>query len=513
MSLDFTAGRAGEFANREWQHSFLRMAAEIVGIGGTKILADVCPAAGKTRAGTALALVMMDYDLADIVIVLAPTIDITKGWQRTFAEVGISVARIGELPTFKQLHTTRRIGIVLTYQALAASAWLVTQLRALCERRRTVVILDEIHHSGEGKAWGETTGQAFVSAVLRVGLSATMFRHDDVPIPLLDYHGRVGIPHFAYTYGEALRDRIVRAVVFRWFGGAAIPGRLVAEGFSPLWDFSDSRLSIHERRELLRETLSGNSELVQAMVGEASAFIAEIRQKHLPNAGVLHIRSRVEDARHGFAYTQDELGEGSVLATSSDESVEQPIDAFRHGDMLHLHSVGQIKEGVDIPRLMVLVYMTSTRTQLAFAQAIGRVLRIHGGATGGYETAHVICYFDPQLVKFAERLERETTHVLESDRKLGATRQLAEVGRERADGMTPAAAAKSKALVGTAADEIYGVGFTANGLTADEEFYEQTLAKLQASDLPDNLKEMVGKCTRLELAALVQIATHQGDGP
>lgn len=513
MSLDFTAGRAGEFANRGWQHALLRMAAEIVGLGGTKLLADVCPAAGKTRAGTALALSMMDYDLADLVIILAPTIDITKGWQRTFAEVGISIARIGELPTFKKLRRARRTGIVMTYQALASSGTLVAQLRKLCESRRTVVILDEIHHSGEGKAWGESTSQAFVAAVLRVGLSATMFRHDDVPIPLLDYRGRVGIPHFAYTYGEALRDKIVRAVVFRWFGGAAIPSRMASDGFSPLWDFADPRLSIHDRRELLRETLSGNTDLVQAMIDEASQFAAEIREKHLPNAGVLHIRSRVEDARSGFGYTQDGLGESSVLATSSDESVEQPIDAYRHGDMLHLHSVGQIKEGVDLPRLMVLVYMTSTRTQLAFAQAIGRVLRIHGGATGGYETAHVVCYFDPQLVKFAERIERETTHVLESDRKRGAPRELAEVGREHADERTPAAASSSKALIGPAADEIYGVGFTANGLTADEETYADTLAKLHASDLPDHLKAMVGKCTRLELAALVQIATHDPGTP
>jgi superfamily II DNA or RNA helicase len=38
-------------------------------------------------------------------------------------------------------------------------------------------------------------------------------------------------------------------------------------------------------------------------------------------------------------------------------------------------SVGMISEGVDIPRLRVLVYLPNARTELAFRQAVGRVVR------------------------------------------------------------------------------------------------------------------------------------------
>ena len=40
-----------------------------------------------------------------------------------------------------------------------------------------------------------------------------------------------------------------------------------------------------------------------------------------------------------------------------------------------------VSEGVDIPRLRVLVYLPNALTELAFRQAVGRVVRTRGSMT------------------------------------------------------------------------------------------------------------------------------------
>jgi hypothetical protein len=73
-----------------------------------------------------------------------------------------------------------------------------------------------------------------------------------------------------------------------------------------------------------------------------------------------------------------------------------------------------VSEGVDIPRLAVGVYATSTATPLFFAQAVGRFLR----ARRRGETASVFLPSVPQLLQHAAEMEIERDHAL--DRVPGA---------------------------------------------------------------------------------------------
>ena len=67
-----------------------------------------------------------------------------------------------------------------------------------------------------------------------------------------------------------------------------------------------------------------------------------------------------------------------------------------------------VSEGVDIPRLSVGVYATSTSTPLFFAQAVGRFVR---GRRRG-ETASIFLPSVPSLLEHAAALEAERDHVL-----------------------------------------------------------------------------------------------------
>jgi superfamily II DNA or RNA helicase len=67
-----------------------------------------------------------------------------------------------------------------------------------------------------------------------------------------------------------------------------------------------------------------------------------------------------------------------------------------------------VSEGVDVPRLAVGVYATTTSTPLFFAQAIGRFVR----ARRRGETASVFLPSVPSLLGFASEMEVERDHVL-----------------------------------------------------------------------------------------------------
>lgn len=73
-------------------------------------------------------------------------------------------------------------GLAATYAGVAAAT---NALRLLVESRRTLVILDEIHHAGDALSWGESVQEAFAPAARRLSLTGTPFRSDINPIPFV----------------------------------------------------------------------------------------------------------------------------------------------------------------------------------------------------------------------------------------------------------------------------------------------------------------------------------------
>jgi superfamily II DNA or RNA helicase len=71
-------------------------------------------------------------------------------------------------------------------------------------------------------------------------------------------------------------------------------------------------------------------------------------------------------------------------------------------------AVRMVSEGVDVPRLAVGVYATTTATPLYFAQAVGRFVR----ARRRGETASVFLPSVPRLLELAAEMEAERDHVL-----------------------------------------------------------------------------------------------------
>src|SRR5699024_3537547 len=96
--------------------------------------------------------------------------------------------------------------------------------RARTEADRTPVILAAIHPAGDSRTWGHGVRDAFHPATRRLALTGTPFRSDDSQIPLVTYEedGEGFLrskADYTYGYGDALRDHVVRPVLFMTYSG------------------------------------------------------------------------------------------------------------------------------------------------------------------------------------------------------------------------------------------------------------------------------------------------------
>ena len=153
------------------------------------------------------------------ITVVAPTEHLKTQWAEAAAKVGIPL---------DPAHTGRKgrtssdfVGIAVTYAGVAANP-LAHRIRT--ERFNTLVILDEVHHTGDALSWGEAVREAFEPARRRLALTGTPFRSDINPIPFVTYaRDAEGVQRSAadYTYGyaHALADHVVRPVLFMAYSG------------------------------------------------------------------------------------------------------------------------------------------------------------------------------------------------------------------------------------------------------------------------------------------------------
>jgi superfamily II DNA or RNA helicase len=297
-------------------------------------------------------------------------------------------------------------GLAVTYAGVAAATH---ALRTLVESRRKLVILDEIHHAGDAMSWGESVQEAFTPATRRLSLTGTPFRSDINPIPFVRYRrGSDGIlrsePDFSYSYGAALADEAVRPVLF-----LAYSGRMTWR--TRVGDEVTAELGIAQAKEVTaaawRTALDPAGAWVTSVLKSADRRLSEIR-RNIPDAGGLVIASDHESARAYAARLRELTGQQPVVVLSDDPRASERIESFAASGQRWLVAVRMVSEGVDIPRLMVGVYATSTSTPLFFAQAVGRFVR----ARRKGETASVFLPSVPVLLGHAAALEAERDHVL-----------------------------------------------------------------------------------------------------
>ncbi|RLK61595.1 DEAD/DEAH box helicase [Actinokineospora cianjurensis] len=386
---------------RDWQR---RALTKYLTTRPKDFLAVATPGAGKTVFGLRVAAELLADRTVETLTIVAPTEHLKHQWAAAASAAGIPID-----PNFtNSMGATSRDfrGVAVTYAQVAAHPSLH---RVRTEQRKTLVILDEIHHGGDAKSWGDAVREAFTPAARRLALTGTPFRSDDSPIPFIDYEPdgegfqRSRADH-TYGYSDALRDGVVRPVIFLAYSGEASWRTSAGEEFTARLG---EPLTPEQTARAWRTALDPSGEWVPSVLGAADTRLTQVRH-HVPDAGGLVIASDHVSAKAYAQILETMTGQAPTLVLSDDPKASGRIQEFADSDSRWLVAVRMVSEGVDVPRLAVGVYATSASTPLFFAQAIGRYVRVRRQG----ETASVFLPSVPVLLDLASQLEAQRDHVL-----------------------------------------------------------------------------------------------------
>jgi len=366
-------------------------------------LAVATPGAGKTTFALRVATELKANRTVDRVIVVVPTEHLKVQWSASAARVGLSLD-----PRFTNSSAVNPAydGVVVTYAQVAMHPF---KHRAVATAKRTLVILDEIHHGGDAKSWGDGIREAYDDAEHRLALTGTPFRSDDSQIPFVRYE-QDGEGHLVsradhtYGYSDALRDGVVRPVVFLAYSGEARWRDSAGEEYAARLG---EPLNPEQTARAWKTALDPKGDWIPAVLSAAHTRLQQLR-RNMPDAGGLVIATDTTTAR-AYARILSTLSSTPVAVILSDEpGSSDRIKEFSDSTDEWMVAVRMVSEGVDVPRLAVGVYATSASTPLFFAQAIGRFVRSRMPG----ETASVFLPSVPVLLDLAAKLETSRDHVL-----------------------------------------------------------------------------------------------------
>jgi superfamily II DNA or RNA helicase len=381
------------------------------------------PGAGKTAYALTVAAELLARREIAAVTVVTPTEHLKHQWSEAAHAMGIPLD-----PSYRNAQgraSADFTGVAVTYAQVAAHPALHRQ-RTM--NRRTLVVFDEIHHTGDALSWGEAVREAFEPARRRLGLTGTPFRSDTNPIPFVTYAeaadgSRRSSSDYVYGYGPALEDGVVRPVIFLAYSGEM---RWRARAGDEVTGTLGAPMTADQLAQAWRTALDPAGAWITRVLEAADRRLGEVR-RDMPDAAGLVIAGDHADARAYAALLRRITGTRPVVVLSDDPSASRKIAHFAASGDRWMVAVRMVSEGVDIPRLAVGVYATSVGTALFFAQAVGRFVR----ARRRGETASVFLPSIPVLLGYAAELEAERDHVLSRRDDAPEENELAEARRQR----------------------------------------------------------------------------------
>lgn len=421
---------------RQWQSECHDKAMARFMSGHREFYINACPASGKTIAATVTSFALIDSGMVERVIIVAPTNEIVSQWSKTFQRLtGRTMLKVTGSDMEVSSYGT---DICVT---CASVGRLSEALASICSNERVLVIVDEVHHNAENAAWGLGSIIGLSDAVYALILSGTLERSDDERPIWLQYNddGHIDLdPESSYTltYGQAITEGYCRPVTFHRHEGkfhvhidtettievnaaddpAEIEKKLGLTGLRNALDFY--RLACIPQYENDNETPNLNGYQC-SMLSEGIEHLNNIRQE-MPNAGGLIICPSIQMAEYMSKLIELVESSKPIIVHSEIKNSSARIRAYREGTQRWIVSVNMIAEGVDVPRLRVLVYLPSALTELFFRQAIGRIIRSIGidDTSSGYVIMPATNTFD----EYAKRIESEIPAQLRPIREIPTER-------------------------------------------------------------------------------------------
>lgn len=435
---------------REWQSKALE---QIADSSKPIFVAEVCPGGGKTMFGCLYAASQLIASTVDTVTVcLVPSLSIKDGWVRTAKKLGFIVT--GDAENFTEDANFR----VVTYAGAKQA------LKNIPVGSRVLLIADEYHHAEREKEWGLALESISECAYKNLLLSGTPWRTEGY-IALLKNHGYYEDgkvkPDYAYTYADDLGSTTRGTVPlhFELVGSTAYiktdyGGQVVSEYSPPLTDeewesakddipMSDGNLGKHVGCDNVYK-----NETAVKILERVKERLEHARNNHCSHSIALIVTRSKREADNVGRYLRDKYGwTVSVIHSGTDEvdtqaskrirKIQDELTKTKPNVPEAIVSVGMISEGVDIPSIKVIGYLSAISTMLYIIQVIFRAGRripmvkdngkmvtetryYDDGSPTMQKAGYVIAPAEPTFVYLAANLKTEIKSVVnekESDDK------------------------------------------------------------------------------------------------
>ena len=371
------------------------------------------PGAGKTL-GALLAFQMMRSERRlQRALIFCHRTSILSQWQSAASKLGLRL----ELWNGPGSASDEADGWLLSYQGAGRQQETLQAELSNWDQEMLLAIADEAHHLGvdpdepEGPVWGRTFLDLSNHARLRLGLTGTPFRADNLAFCAarrvrVEEAGQLVEqihPDLSVEPRELIEAGDVRPLEFRFQDGwvehsaQGMPDREV----SPL--SAEQRESWRARNLRRAIRLSDSSSIAQLLLLRARNKLQSVRERH-PRAGGLVIARDIEHAR-SITLLLEEEGDQVDLVHSQDPAASERLNGFQSGHADWLVSIDMCAEGFDASRLRVVAYLTTVVTRSRFVQGITRAVRMCAERAPleavPRDPSYVFAPADPLLMQYA----------------------------------------------------------------------------------------------------------------
>lgn len=377
---------------------------------------EAAPGAGKSRFAAFASQYMLNSDNdIDHVIFIAPWVPILRSVKDNFHPLQLEVRdkfhydkKIGRLQRMPNVDVT-----LDTYAGFCNGITVDT----LYEWKQNhcfnfMLILDEIHHTNtvSGK-WGASVARIAEMATKLLVMSGTYFRSDNRPISFMEYEGDRPKRNFSIGVTECVSKRYTRQVSFR-FHDPTLEMLSSSTGKQKTIKLSAIQKNVHKQLSAAKkEVLDPNGVHVDGLVREAWAELQAMRKKWSDAACLIVCRSgsagEEDRAIHAIESVVNKVtGHKPEVVTSDDASSRGRLENFTNGSDPFLCAIRMVSEGVDIPRIRMVLFLSYTDSEMLFRQIVGRCARYIDGKED--DTAALVIMPKFRVMgEFAKRYESE----------------------------------------------------------------------------------------------------------
>ncbi len=328
-------------------------------------------------------------------------------------------------------------GWIVTYQGATKKLLTLNSDLTKWVHEDILSIADEAHHLGvnphepESQVWGKTFLHLTSSSKIRLGLTGTPFRTDNLAfcaakrIRINQGNELIEVinPDLSVEPRELIAAGDIRPLEFHFQDG------LIEHRTKEKYNVETSPLSTEQReiwraRNLRRAIkLTDTSSIAMQLLIKSRNKLEKIRQIH-PNAAALVIAKDIDHAI-GIANFLKEDGGRVELVHSFNKDAGRQLASFQKNDSNWLVSVDMCSEGFDAPRIRVIAYLSTVVTKSRFIQAITRAVRISQQRSSlepiPRNSSHVFAPADPLLMDYARSWSTAKPYLIQGNETIAAS--------------------------------------------------------------------------------------------